>query len=250
MKIAILVPSRERMNRRLTLIMSIITSVKDINNVNIYFGVDRDDPTREMIYKVANAIPCVKIVDIDNKGEFIGLGKMWNICVDNSTEEIISMIGDDMVFLTPNWDEMLLEEFKNIPADCIKGVHCNDLCHGEKLAVNFFCHRQYAAIMGGFMREEFRINWIDQWLHQMFSAFGRLKYRGDIVIEHRHWVLGKDKRDRTADRMAIADVDKISDKLWHDLVQERITDVSNLGAYLKMKPDWSKVDTSGGTFCG
>ena len=40
MKIAILVPSRERMNRRLTMLMSILTSVKDINNVNIYLGVD------------------------------------------------------------------------------------------------------------------------------------------------------------------------------------------------------------------
>jgi hypothetical protein len=245
MKIAILVPSRERMNRRLTLLTSIITSVKDINNVNIYFGVDRDDPTREMIYKVSKAIPCVKIVDIENDGKFIGLGKMWNLCVENSTEEIISMIGDDMVFLTKDWDEMIINEFKNGPADQIKAVHCNDLCHGAKLAVNLFCHRTYAKVLGKFMREEFKINWVDQWLHQMFAAFGRLTYRDDIIIEHRHWVLGKDKRDKTADRMAVADVNKISDQLWHDLVDERIKDVETLEAYLKIEPDWSKVDTQG-----
>lgn len=245
MKIAILVPSRERMNRRLTLLTSIITSVKDINNVNIYFGVDRDDPTREMIYKVSKAIPCVKIVDIENDGKFIGLGKMWNLCVENSTEEIISMIGDDMVFLTKDWDEMIINEFKNGPADQIKAVHCNDLCHGAKLAVNLFCHRTYAKVLGKFMREEFKINWVDQWLHQMFAAFGRLTYRDDIIIEHRHWVLGKDKRDKTADRMVVADVNKISDQLWHDLVDERIKDVETLEAYLKIEPDWSKVDTQG-----
>jgi hypothetical protein len=246
MKIAILVPSRERMNQRLTLLTSIITSVADINNVNIYFGVDVDDPSRDMIYKVASAIPCVKVVDIDNQGKFIGLGKMWNICVDNSSEEIISMIGDDMVFLTPRWDEMLLEEFKNMPADCIKAVHCNDLCHGAKLAVNLFCHRKYAQVLGRFMREEFKINWVDQWMHQLFNAFGRISYRGDIVIEHRHWVLGKGKRDKTAERMAVADVDKISDKLWYSLVNERIKDVKILATYLKQVPDWSKVDTAGG----
>ena len=245
MKIAILVPSRERMNRRLTLLTSIITSVKDINNVNIYFGVDRDDPTREMIYKVSKAIPCVKIVDIENDGKFIGLGKMWNLCVENSTEEIISMIGDDMVFLTKDWDEMIINEFKNGPADQIKAVHCNDLCHGAKLAVNLFCHRTYAKVLGKFMREEFKINWVDQWLHQMFAAFGRLTYRDDIIIEHRHWVLGKDKRDKTADRMVVADVNKISDQLWHDLVDERIKDVETLEYYLKIEPDWSKVDTQG-----
>ena len=246
MKIAILVPSRERMNRRLTMLMSILTSVKDINNVNIYLGVDEDDPTRDRIKKIAAAIPCVKIVDIKNNGQFIGLGKMWNICTDNSTEEIISMIGDDMVFTTPGWDEMIIEEFKNAPADNIKAVHCNDGCHGRKLAVNLFCNRKYAQIMGRFMREEFKINWVDQWLHQEFSAFNRLTYRGDIMIEHRHWVLGKDTRDSVADRMAVADKDKISDKLWHDLVQERINDVNKISKYLNILPDWSKVDTAGG----
>jgi|694.fasta_scaffold00081_85 hypothetical protein len=248
MKIAILVPSRERMNRRLTLLTSIITTVSDINNVNIYFGVDMDDPTRELIYKVSKAIPCVKIVDIDNKGEFIGLGKMWNICTDNSTEQIISMIGDDMVFRTPNWDLEIIKEFtENCPEDKIKAIHCNDDCHGAKLAVNLFCHRKYAEILGRFMREEFKINWVDQWMHQVFSAFGRLSYRGDIMIEHRHWVLGKDKRDKTAERMAVADVNKISDKLWFDLVDERIKDVWKLEDYLKMKADWSTVDVEQAT---
>jgi hypothetical protein len=246
MKIAILVPSRERMNRRLTLLTSVITSVSDINNVNIYFGVDKDDPTRDLIYKVSKAIPCVKIVDIENDGKFIGLGKMWNICVENSTEEIISMIGDDMVFKTPNWDLEVIKEFtEDCPEDKIKAIHCNDDCHGAKLAVNLFCHRKYAEVMGQFMREEFKINWVDQWLHQVFSAFGRLKYRGDIMIEHRHWVLGKDTKDRTADRMAVADVNKISDKLWHDLVDERIKDVEKLSEYLQIKPNWSVVDTQG-----
>lgn len=246
MKIAILVPSRERMNRRLTLLTSIITSVSDINNVNIYFGVDKDDPTRDLIYKVSKAIPCVKIVDIENDGEFIGLGKMWNICVKNSTEEIISMIGDDMVFKSPNWDLEVIKEFStDCPEDKIKAIHCNDDCHGAKLAVNLFCHRKYAEVMGQFMREEFKINWVDQWLHQIFSAFGRLKYRGDIMIEHRHWVLGKDTKDRTADRMAVADVNKISDKLWHDLVDERIKDVEKLSEYLQLKPNWLVVDTQG-----
>jgi hypothetical protein len=246
MKIAILVPSRERMNRRLTLLTSIITSVSDINNVNIYFGVDKDDPTRDLIYKVSKAIPCVRIVDIDNNGQFIGLGKMWNICVNNCNEEIISMIGDDMVFKTPNWDLEVIKEFsEDCPEDKIKAIHCNDDCHGAKLAVNLFCHRKYAEVMGQFMREEFKINWVDQWLHQVFNAFGRLKYRGDIMIEHRHWVLGKDTRDRTAERMAVADVNKISDKLWHDLVDERINDVEKLSAYLNQKPNWSVVDTQG-----
>jgi hypothetical protein len=243
-KIAILVPSRERMNNRLTLISSIITTVKDINNVTLYIGVDADDSTLPLAEKISQAIPFVKIVTIENNGQFIGLGKMWNILAETSTEDIISMIGDDMVFKTKNWDEEILKEFEAVPADKIQAVHCNDDCHGSKLAVNLFCHRRYHEIMNGFMREEFKINWVDQWLHQLFSAFNRLKYRGDIMIEHRHWVLGKTKRDNTADRMQQADVNKISDKLWYSLKDERVNDVKKLAKYLNLDPDWSKVDTA------
>jgi hypothetical protein len=247
MKIAILVPTRGRMNNRLTLLFSILTTVSDINNVNVYYGVDKDDPTLPLIKKVANAIPCLKVIEIENNGKFLGLGKLWNILVEESTEEIISMIGDDMVFKTNDWDQMILDEFAKSPSDMIKAVHCNDDCHGAKLAVNLFCHRKYAEVLGRFMREEFKINWVDQWLHQVFSAFGRLVYRGDIMIEHRHWVLGKNVHDETAKRMAVADENKISDQLWYDLVDERVKDVKLLSQYLQQKPNWSVVDTAGTT---
>jgi hypothetical protein len=244
MKIAVLVPSRERMNNRLTLISSIVTSVKDINNVKIYFGVDEDDPTLKMALKLEAAFPFLTVVKIKNEGKFLGLGKLWNILADTCKEDIISMIGDDMIFKTPDWDDLILKEFKNMPTDQIKAVHCNDDMHKSRLAVNLFCHRKYAEVMGGFMREEFKINWVDQWLHQMFSAFGRLVYRDDIMIEHRHWSLGKSQKDNTVQRMYQADgPDKISDKLWYELTSERIADVKKLASYLNQTPDWSKVDT-------
>ena len=244
MKIAILVPTRERMNNRLTLLFSILTTADNLNNIKIYYGVDTDDPTLETIKKVANGVTCLEVVEYEKFNKFPGLGKLWNILVDRSSEEIISMIGDDMVFKTKGWDTMLLEEFKNLPADEIKAVHCNDDYHGAKLAVNLFCHRTYAKVLGKFMREEFKINWVDQWLHQMFSAFNRLTYRPDIMIEHRHWILGKTRRDNTVDRMQEADVNKISDKLWGSLVDERISDAKKLSNYLKIEPDWDKVDTN------
>jgi len=245
MKIAILVPTRERMNNRLTLLCSILTTADNIENVNIYYGVDKDDPTLKTIKKIAAGIPSLRIIEIDNGGQFVGLGILWNKLVKASNEEIISMIGDDMVFHTPGWDTMLLEEFNNMPEDQIQAVHCNDAFHGSNLAVNLFCHRKYVDILGYFMREEFLINWVDQWLHQTFSAFGRLKYRNDIMIEHRHWVFGKMPRDGTAERMNNANggTEVVSDKLWHDLVDERISDVKKLGEYLNMEPDWNKVDT-------
>jgi nucleoside-diphosphate-sugar epimerase len=60
MKISILVPTRERMNNRLTLLFSILTTVSDINNINVYYGVDKDDPTLDTIKKVSQSLSKLK----------------------------------------------------------------------------------------------------------------------------------------------------------------------------------------------
>lgn len=250
MKISLLVPSRERLNLKLTLVSSIITSVKDINNVEVVFGVDEDDPTREIVNKISNAIPCVKVVNIKNNGKFIGINNIWNILAANTKNEIFGYIGDDMVFKTSGWDEMILEEFnsKNCPNDNIKLVHCYDGHRNfDEICVNAFVHRKYYETLGYFTKGEFLINWSDQWMYQTFNAFKRVKYRRDIHIQHNHWVYGGRQRDNTADRMLSDNHDKISDKLWYDLVDERIEAVNKLSKYLNMSPDWSKVDTRGGT---
>lgn len=246
MKIGILVPSRERLNLKLTLISSIITSVDDINNVVLYFGIDDDDPTKEIVQKIANAIPFVKIIPIHNEGKFIGINKIWNILAENCSEEIFGYIGDDMVYKTNGWDTKILEEFtgNKLPEDKIKLVHCNDCFHGAKLSVNAFVHRQYYELLGYFCRPEFLINWSDQWMYQSFNAFKRICYRPDIVIHHNHWIFGNRPKDAVATRMLSDNHDSKSDKLWHDLTQQRIDDITALGKYLKMEPDWSKVDTN------
>jgi len=245
MKISLLVPSRERLNLKLTLISSIITSVKDINNVELVFGVDEDDPTRETAYKIADAIPFVRIVDIKNNGKFIGINKIWNILADNTKEEIFGYIGDDMIFMTPNWDEMIMKEFTepDLPKDKIKLVHCYDGHRmRDEICVNAFVHRKYYEVLGYFTKEDFLINWSDQWMYQTFAAFHRVKWIKDIHIQHNHWIYGGRKKDKTADRMLSDNHDKISDNLWYSLAPQRIEAVKKLSKYLNISPDWSKVD--------
>ena len=245
MKISLLVPSRERLNLKLTFISSIITTVSDINNVEIVFGIDEDDPTRDIVKKISNAIPCVRVVNIQNNGKFIGINRIWNILAANTKEEIFGYVGDDMIFMTQDWDKKIIEEFNtaNCPKDNIKLVHCYD-GHREwdEICVNAFVHRKYYEILGYFTREEFLINWSDQWMYQTFNAFNRIKWRKDIHIQHNHWIYGGRKKDKTADRMLSDNHDKISDNLWHDLAPQRVEAVKTLSKYLNLEPDWSKVD--------
>jgi len=245
MKIALLVPSRERLNLKLTLISSIITTVSDINNVSLYFGIDDDDPTKDIVKKISSAIPFVHIVPIHNEGKFIGINRIWNqlAAVAQVDHDIFGYIGDDMVFRTPAWDSEILNEFtdKNCPPDQIKMVHCNDGYHGPRLCVNAFIHKKYYEILGYLCRPEFPINYSDSWMWETFSAFKRITYIPHILIEHNHWTIKKTAPDKTAQRMIGDNRERISDKLWEDLGPERDKDVLKLAAYIKQVPDWSVV---------
>jgi hypothetical protein len=250
MKIAILVPSRERLNLQLTLISSIITTVDDINNVVLYFGIDEDDPTRATTQKIADAIDFVEVVPIKNGGKFIGINKIWNILAEHAMNQeewhdiVFGYIGDDMVFRTNGWDTKILNEFEasNCPSDFIKLVHCDDGYHKENLCVNAFIHETYFHVVGYLCREEFLINWSDRWLYQSFKAFDRITYMPDIFIEHNHWVFGRRAKDKTGERMGNADQGGVSDKLWITLAPERVKDVVKIGDYLGLAPNWSVVE--------
>ena len=230
MRIALLVPSRERIDKKLELINSIKNTVADINNITLYFGIDTDDPTRDAVLQIAKENTFIKIVDIESVGHFQNLGILWNICAKAANEEILSMIGDDMIFLSKNWDLEIINEFSPevCPKDNFKMVFCNDCRHGNKCAVNCFIHRSYYEINGYFAREEFPINGIDIWLHQIYNSFGRLYYRNDILIEHKHWSFRKSRKDTVANRMGANNAGNISNDLWIKLLPERILEAERI----------------------
>ena len=243
MKIGLLIPSRERLNLKLTLISSIITSVHNINNVVLYFGIDEDDPTLDIALKIEQAIPFVRIVLIPNEKKFIGINRIWNQLAANCREEIFGYIGDDMVFRTPDWDALIIKEFRNnLPADKIKMVHCWDGYHGPNLCVNAFVHRKYYEVMGYFCRPEFLINYSDKWMYQQFKAFDRVTYLPDVYIEHNHYVFGRRSIDETAKRMLADNHDKISDAMWKQLRPQHIEDIQKLGKYIQIEPNLTNVD--------
>jgi hypothetical protein len=244
MKIGLLIPSRERLNLKLTLISSIITTVDNVDNINIHFGIDADDPTLNTAHKLAHAIPCIKIHIIENEGKFIGINKIWNTLAKQNDDDIFGYIGDDMIFRTKGWDTKIKEQFneQNLPKDQIKMVHCWDGFQGEKLSVNAFVHRKYYEVMGYFCRPEFLINYSDSWMYQMFKAFDRKTYLQDVFIEHNHWVFKRREIDDTAKRMLSNGNDKASDIMWANLRPQHHEDIKKLGEYLNMTPDWSKVD--------
>lgn len=244
MKIALLLPTRERLNNKFAFLTSALARCKDPNNYTLYMGIDEDDSSFDRMQKISKALTNLKVIKIPpNPDKQFSLGYLWNYLADNSDEEIISMLGDDMVFATDNWDEKILEEFseKNCP-DKFKLVCGFDGHRKDKFASWLFIHRFYKEKTGYFMRKEFTRNWIDQWLDNIYTAFDRKVYREDITIKHNHWVFGSSKMDEVAKRMQQIEGNKeLSDQLWPKLYDARIEEVKMWENELGIKADISKI---------
>ena len=198
-------PTRNRMNKLLTLISSLITTVKNPENIYLVLGIDEDDPAKEHYLYLKKNLRFIEIVEFKNGGKFLGLSTMWNkmaSCFPN-TVDIFAMIGDDMVFMTKDWDEKIIEEFNKGPKDKILMVHCNDGMRwkGNKyenvapFPVNFFVHKFYVNAVGYFVEPFIENIHQDTWCYYIFNTINRTKYRHDILIKHLHVSETKEKED-------------------------------------------------------
>lgn len=205
MKIALMCPTRNRMNKLLTLISSLIVTIKNPNNVILVLGVDEDDPALEHYTYLQRNLRFIEIVKFQNNGKFLGLSTMWNKMAQcfPSTVDVFAMIGDDMVFMTKDWDENIIQEFQNGPKDNIMMVHCNDGMRGKgnkyenvsPLPVNFFVHKNYVNTVGYFVEPYIENIHQDTWCQYIFSKVKRVKYKHDILIKHLHVSETKEKED-------------------------------------------------------
>jgi len=203
MKIALMCPTRNRMNKLLTLISSLITTVNEPKNVILVLGIDEDDPAKKFYNYLKINVPIVRVVEFKNNGKFLGLSTMWNEMAKKVDADIYAMIGDDMMFKTQNWDTEIIKEFKNGPKDKIIMVHCNDGMRGPgnqfaqvpPLCVNFFIHKNYINTTGYFVEPYMENTHHDTWPQIVFDSLKRTVYRHDILIKHLHYSVTDNSQD-------------------------------------------------------
>jgi len=111
MKIALMCPTRNRKNKLLTLIASLITTIKNKKNVCLVLGVDEDDPIINFYSYLQNNLSFVEVIKFKNNGKFLGLSTMWNEMAKQTNADVYAMVGDDMAFITQDWDVEILKEF-------------------------------------------------------------------------------------------------------------------------------------------
>lgn len=218
MKIALMCPTRNRLNKLLTLISSLITTIKT-KDVLLVLGVDEDDPANSYYSYLTNNLSFLKIITFKNNGKFLGLSTMWNEMAKLVDADIYAMIGDDMMFMTTGWDEQIIKEFNNGPSDKIIMVHCNDGMRGSgnkyagvpPLCVNFFVHKNYVNTTGYFVEPYMENTHHDTWPQIIFDKLKRTVYRHDILIKHLHYSETTSKMDGVS-----TNLEKLRTNIWNN----------------------------------
>ena len=218
MKISLLCPSRERLNKFLTFLTSVISTTHDIKNINIVLGVDEDDPKFKSYKKIAKNLDFIQFITF-SKTLFKekGLSGLWNKMANECSGDILGMVGDDMIFKTNDWDKKIIETFIN-KKDNMHLIHCNDGMRGpgnkysnvEPLAVNSFIHREYVDTIGWYVEDIEPNTYHDTYLHKLFEILNRKIYYHDIVIKHLHFS-EYGQKDKTAEIL-----EKERENVWNN----------------------------------
>lgn len=251
MKISILCPTRGRPENCRRLVNSVRSSCTIMPQLVLY--VDDDD---EAAGEYEELLRLSKIKTNDGKdeplillrGPRITLSNCWNRCAEAATGEILMHAGDDIVFKTKGWDDMVRRAFAAFP-DRLVFVHGEDGVWGNKFGTHGFLHRAWMDAVGYFCPPYFSSDYNDTWFNDVFNALNRRIFL-PFETEHMHPLAGKAEWDKThKERLERHKADGV-DKLYKELAPARFDDVSKVAKrldkpYEMVNPDSHPADAGG-----
>ena len=158
-----------------------------------YFGFDDDDALYVSekfledisIFFIKNEITCSITIfpsDCISKGH---LTKMWNILFEKAYEDkcdYFFQCGDDIDFLTENWDEKCIQELmKNDNVGLTAPIDINN----KALLTQTFVSRKHMEIFSFFFPEEI-VNWYcDDWINGVYKKANKFYYMDGVFCENK-----------------------------------------------------------------
>ena len=230
--ISILTPTRLRPENVKRLVSSARLSAISPELLEFVFYVDNDDTSfpREIIDSG------ILVVD----GPKIHMSLMQNVMYTKCHGEIIMYSGDDLVFKTFGWDEVVRLKFNGVK-DGVLLVHANDLAHGAKIATHGFLHRNWINAVGSWVAAG-RGSLFDLWLTEVARKIGRICYLEDVEIIHLHYRQGSGlaEFDQTYKNVSMANASWVPVKTYNKLKRERRIDRILLTEIMNPKPKIEK----------
>jgi len=181
-KISILCPTRGRPENVLRKIESVFKTATKPNLVEIIFYVDSDDLTFPNS-KITNSN--VKVVT----GPRMWLSILQNVLYTHATGEILMYTGDDVIFESQSWDQIIREEFDSSIDKLILVYGSDGGFYGERIALHGFLHRNWIDAVGCWVQPGRAVPY-DFWLTETARQLGKLRYREDLKFTHLHFRQG------------------------------------------------------------
>ena len=227
MKISILLPTKARRNNLIRLFNSIKNTARNINNIEISMRCDYDDSVAPVVYEEFK-----KSLDLKFKlGESqLDRSIFWKDALSNATGEIFMSCGDDIVFETNHWDDIVINEFLKYE-DRILFLFGNDGYQFGNMGAHNFVHKNWVKALGYYLPTGFKSYFQDNWIDDVARKANRRKYMPDLKITHMHYVVGKAPKDEI--------YNNIQDTLLEDKEQymnredERIRDANILLKFIE-----------------
>lgn len=175
-KVSVLVPTRNRLDRLLTLLRSYAATTRGSERASeLVFRVDNDDlPTMRLLGPLPH-----KLVVGPRDGGYADLPKFFNQLAEAATGEVLMLGNDDVVFKTPQWAPQILQVANRYPDGLFNiGVRTHNESHFPLSIVSAAVVRQL-----GFIYDP-RIFWGDIYLRDVMGRLGRQVLLPQVEIEH------------------------------------------------------------------
>lgn len=192
-KLSILCPSRGRPELFDRMLRSMHDMKASSANFEVLAYVDNDDSCRADYESV---VPAPHLLVID---EPRSVGEAWNILAREAAGDYLLMGNDDHVYITPQWNKMLLDILsERMPKDGIFVAWVDDGT-GKSMSRCAFpiVSRKWYERLGYFTPECFNFLYHDTWVWDVGKRLDRTFYIPEVVIEHRHFTAGKTEYDDT-----------------------------------------------------
>jgi len=207
-KICLMLPTYKRPGSIMTFVNSALRTADDWRRIRFSFCVNEKDEISKQMISEGLFFPDPDMWEIiEESTDQPNLSLYFNLMYDktrfNEPETIVTMVGDDMVFLTKGWDTKVIETISANDGKAI--VYCNDnYIAKEKLCVNLFTTRKVVeAQEKPFMCEYYHAEMIDVVWHYVGQMTNLLIYLPDVYIQHNHSTKqNKEKWDETFQRIA------------------------------------------------
>lgn len=194
--LAIIVPSRSRPHHVARMIQA-WKNTGAFEVADLIWAIDRDDPefaeygrqfTDDLTHDQAVIPHWVPMV--------VKLNATAALLADDY--EFVGFMGDDHVPRTNHWAGMFLDALRGMGTGIVYG---NDLFQCEHLPTQWVMTSDIVRALGRMVPAPVDHLYCDNAVLALGKALGRIRYRGDVVIEHVHPMAGKGELDPQYERV-------------------------------------------------